>query len=218
MNRPRILIAFAVVFTTVFCAYYVSAAWQQRGSQAQNAFAIEAGFTKEKALHVPVSGAGGKRLFSIIPTTADDFTQGTGDKVSGVKLITHAEGNSVRVEVSTLYGNIDKVTPCNLAEVRQQFVASYRLNLGDEISVAELKSHGVDPLGIRLVREDPVKVATAKSASKQHHPVVGQQQDLPADGGPRCCKCVSDGIACCPNVGDCLTCGSCGYCCGIATP
>lgn len=211
MKRPRILIAFAVVFTTAFCAYYVSAAWQQRGGQAQNAFAIEAGFTKEKALHVPVSGAGGKRLFSIIPTTADGLAQGAGDKVSGVKLITHVEGNSVRVEVSTLYGNIDKVTPCNLAEVRQQFVASYRLNLGDEISVVELKSHGVDPLGIKLVREDPVRVAAAKAGST-HHAVAGQEEAV----GPRCCKCMESGIACCPNVGECLTCGSCGICCGIA--
>lgn len=218
MNRPRILIAFAVVFTTVFCAYYVSAAWQRKGGQAQNAFAIEAGFTKEKALYVPVSGAGGKRLFAIIPTPADQLAVGTADKVSGVKITTHVEGNSVRVDVSTMYGDIDKVTPCNIAEVRQQFVASYRLNLGDEISVAELRSHGVDPLGIKLVREDPAKVATAKAGAKQHHAVVGQQQDLPPEGGPRCCKCVESGIACCPNVGSCLTCGSCGYCCGIDTP
>ncbi|MCA1564697.1 MAG: hypothetical protein LC803_03375 [Acidobacteria bacterium] len=216
MNRARILIAFAVVFTTAFFAYYASAAWQHRGRQAQNAFAIEAGFSKEKALYVPVSGEGGKRLFAIIPTPASQLVQGAADQVSGVKIITHAEGNSVRIDVSTLFGNIDKVTPCNIAEIRQQFVASYRLNLGDEISVAELKNHGLEPLGIKLVRAEPAKVAAAKAGSK-HHAVVGQQ-DLPAEGGPRCCKCVSDGIACCPNVGDCLTCGSCGYCCGIATP
>ena len=200
MNRQRIMTAFAVVFATAFFAYYVSAARQQRGGQSQNAFAIEAGFTKENALHVPVSGSG-KRLFAIIPAPADQGTRGTGDTVSGVKMITHAEGNSVRVDISTLYGNIDKVTPCNLAEVRQQFVASYRLNLGDEISVAELKSHGIDPLGIKLVRAEP-----------------GQQDTRAEEPGVRCCKCVGDGIACCPNQGECLTCGTCGTCCGIAIP
>lgn len=198
MNRSRILIAFAVVFTTACFAYYVTAASQQRGGQAQNAFAIEAGFTTENALSVPVSGGGDKRTFAIIPIPADQRAQRTGDTVSGVKLVTRAEGKSVRVDISTLYGSIDKVTPCNLAEVRQQFVASYRLALGDEISVSELQSHGVGPLGIKLVR------AEAGAAR--------------APEGPSCCKCIESGIACCPNVGECLTCGSCGYCCGIGKP
>jgi len=213
MNRPKILIACAVILTTAFFAYYVSAAKQQRRGQSPKAFAIEAGFTKEKALYVPVSGEGGKRLFAIIPTPANQLARNTGDKPAGVKLITHVEGNSVRIDVSTLFGNIDKVTPCNIAEVRQQFVASYRLNLGDEISVSELTSDGVGPLGIRLVRAEPDKVATAKVGAAYFVPVA-QEEAV----GPRCCKCVADGIACCPNQGDCLTCGSCGYCCGISIP
>lgn len=175
-----------VLSLTLLLSCYAFAA--QQGGKPQNGYALKAGFPNGKVLYVPVPERGEQGVLAIVPTAAG---QGGEDAVTGVTLVPRVEGNGVRVLVSALYGSLDKVSPCNLAEVKQRFVGSYRAGAGEEIRVPDLTGFGLEPLTINVASADPTP------------------QRAPAP----CCKCEETGIACCPNTGECLTCSTCGVCC-----
>src|SRR4051794_6843600 len=78
----------------------------------------------------------------------DSFHPATPDmQVQAIRIVPQVEGDAVRVKVFTMYGQryMDKELP----------VANYLLSVNDTVRVEELKTYGVQPFELRLVRMVP---------------------------------------------------------------
>jgi hypothetical protein len=151
----------------------------------------------KKTFYVPAGNT--TKIVIRVPIT-DGTSQG-GEQISAIRLEPRMEGDQVRVIVSALIGEPDDVRSCrDFDGLKAKPVGSYLANLGDEVSLVELRDFGVsfgpEPLTFNVVPKR----------------VLSPVPNLPP-GGCECGSC--DLTNCCANPGMCLGCGSCGYvCCG----
>jgi hypothetical protein len=80
---------------------------------------------------------------------------------SAVKLVCNREGDSVRIDVSVLLGQFDKLdTPRSLKGIPEKTVAVYFAKQDETIYLRELPEYGIEPFEIKVVSAKP-PVATA---------------------------------------------------------
>ena len=157
----------------------------------------------EIALAKPFYIPAGKTTMVVIRVPDADSSSGT-DVVSAIKLEPRMDGAKVKVSVFALVGEADmKITNCrDWNALKAVPVGSYVAGVDEEVSLVKLKDFGVrfgnDPLTFRVV---PRKILSP--LPPQHEPLEG--------GGCDCASC--GGLICCPNPGQCITCGGCGQVC-----
>lgn len=185
--------ASAVVVIILFSLLLAGA--YAKGTSPVTAVPLGIEIALKKPFYVPAGNT--TKIIIRVPST-DGVSQG-GEQISAIRLEPRMEGKQLRVTVSALLGEPDDVRSCrDFDGLKAKPVASYLANLGDEVSLVELRDFGVsfgpEPLTFNVV-------------SKR---VLSPVPDL-ASGGCECGSC--DSTNCCANPGNCLGCGSCGYVC-----
>ncbi len=86
---------------------------------------------------------------------------------SAIKLVCKREGDSVRIDVSVLLGQFDKLdTPRSLKGVPEKTVAVYFAKQGETISLRELPQFGIKPFDIKVVNAKPPVATTPQIINK----------------------------------------------------
>lgn len=153
--------------------------------------------------YIPVLPSG--KRFAVLP--------GTENGVSGVLIIPQLKGRRVDIEVSVLFGDLERITSCQqLSKMVKEPVGTYSIHLdptGGEITIFDLMNFAVAPVDVRVVQI-------------KHDGATDEERALIGGGGitpqcsVNCCCCGS--IECCPNPGRCIECADCGLCCSREEP
>ncbi len=123
---------------------------QQENETKQSDLAIEIAFVvkeeNKKSFSVPVAKAdASKSLFAIVQSPSNS-------QAPRFKVISRMEGDSIRVEVFALPGNMDKISSVKqIEEMPQEAVASFLARRGETVQVSEVTRFGVEPLEIKVV-------------------------------------------------------------------
>src|SRR5216683_5556512 len=164
----------------------------KESSNPQRRLGIEISLSKSFSL--PASNTGQKlAAFIRVPVKAGSETEET--RISAIKLAPEMLGDKVKVTVSAISGDTSGIKTCSdWKALKESPIRSYTLSEGEEVTVSELDNLGTNFKGGMLV---------FKAVAVSFMPASPQTKA----GGCECGWC--GGLACCPNSGYCLTCGSC---------
>jgi hypothetical protein len=187
----------AVIFTA-FSLLVISAYANRTPRYDESGLGIE--IALKKPFYIPAASPGARGMSAVVRTPlAENVSEH--EAISAVKLVPVMDGEKVKVTVFGLIGDASNITTCRQwNSLKPIEIATYVASLDEEVSVQDLRSHGVSfengDLKFRVV---PKKI----------FPLMPQ---FGAEGGG--CGCAGcDRLQCCPNPGQCISCGACGSAC-----
>ncbi len=141
--------------------------------------ALEISLPGRPNYRIPISSTGNKIVVMPIKSAV----------VSGIKVASQLDGDSVKFEVSAVLDSLEGVKSCDqLRALKVELLASYSGKVGDVIHVAEADRLSPTPINVKVIK-------------MMVDEVIGD-----------CCVCGR--LSCCPNPGKCFdSCGTCGMCC-----
>jgi len=191
---------FVAVAVTALSLFVVSAYANWTPPAGESYLGIE--LALKKPFYIPAASTDDRGMSAVVRTPLAENVSEHG-AIAAVKLIPVMDGEKVKVTVVGLIGDTNNITTCRQWDSLKSIeVATYIAGLDEEISIQDLKSHGVyfenGSLKFRVV---PKKV----------FPLMPQME---IGNGCGCASC--NRLQCCPNPGQCIECSSCGYaCCNI---
>lgn len=150
----------------------------------------------QKAFYIPAATSDHGVLAVIKTPLAENVPEH--EAISAVKLVPIMQGNKVKVKVTALIGNSSGITTCRQWDSLKSIdISTYVAKLDEEITITELRDHGVHlETGDLKFRVVPKKVFP--------------QWEAGIDG----CGCGScEKLQCCPNPNNCIGCSYCGVAC-----
>lgn len=193
-HRPKLLVT--VLILPVLLAIGFTYA---RATRDGEPLAIE--FAMEKPFYVPASAGSERGKFIVIRVPADQQAVPGKNAVTAIKVEPKMEGNKVKVIVYALRGDTNHLVSCqDWDTLKSTMVGTYIAGLDETVQLIKLKDFGVGVGG-----DSPLtfRVVPRRALSPMPQEAVGS--------GCGCGSC--DGLICCPNPGQCLTCGVCGTVC-----
>ena len=105
-------------------------------------------------LQVPAKGPDSKQMFALLPALPAADAAEAGQRPSYVKVAPRVEGDSVRVEVSVLFGKVeDGGSAEQTKKLKEEWVASVLMADRETVSVSELRRFGVKPITLKAVSD-----------------------------------------------------------------
>lgn len=195
ISKKALLTALAFIAPSLL----VISAYANRTPQP-NEVALGIEIALKKPFYIPAASPGARGMSAVVRTPlAENVSEH--EAISAIKLVPIMDGEKVKVTVIGLIGDASNITSCSQwSSLKPIEIATYVASLDEEVSIQDLRSHGVyfenGDLKFRVV---PKKI----------FPQMPQTQ-YGTDG----CGCAGCGrLQCCPNLHECMDCSTCGQAC-----